>query len=182
MRVLNTKLNDVLVIKPKLHGDNRGFFMESWNKREFDQAIGKEVSFFQDNHSRSTLGVLRGLHYQVTRPQGKLVRVVKGAVLDVIVDIRQSSSTFGQHVKVKLTEDNAEQVWIPEGFAHGFVVLSESADLCYKTTDYYDPLDEHTIRWDDPELNIDWHLNSLVPNISDKDKKGCSFKDAKKFL
>ena len=170
------------MIKPKLHGDNRGFFMESWNKREFDQAIGKEVSFFQDNHSRSTFGVLRGLHYQVTKPQGKLVRVVKGAVLDVIVDIRQSSSTFGQHVKVKLTEDNAEQVWIPEGFAHGFVVLSESADLCYKTTDYYDPLDEHTIRWDDPELNIDWHLNGLVPNISDKDKKGCSFKDAKKFL
>jgi len=181
MKVSQTALQDVLIIEPKVFGDSRGFFLESWNSREFLDATGVDVDFVQDNHSRSERGVLRGLHYQLEQPQGKLVRTASGTVLDVIVDIRRSSPTFGEHIAVELSDQNHHQLWIPAGLAHGFIVLSESADFLYKTTDYYAPQHEHCICWDDDFLNIDWRLNGLTPSLSNKDRKGVEFRNAEYF-
>lgn len=181
MDVLQTKLQDVLILEPTIFGDSRGFFFESWNSREFIDSTGVEVDFVQDNHSRSEQGVLRGLHYQLDQPQGKLVRASMGTVLDVVVDIRQSSPTFGQHLSVELSDQNHRQLWIPAGFAHGFIVLSESADFLYKTTDYYAPQHENCIRWNDSELEIDWQITGLAPSLSERDKDGVAFKDAEYF-
>jgi len=173
MQIIPTALPQVLVIEPKVHGDARGFFMESFNARDFAAATGlAEVCFVQDNHSRSARGVLRGLHYQIRQPQGKLVRVVRGAVFDVAVDARRSSPTFGRWAGVELSADNHRQMWVPPGFAHGFLVLSESADFLYKTTDYYAPAHERTVRWDDPALGIAWPLAAhgiAAPLLSAKD-------------
>jgi dTDP-4-dehydrorhamnose 3,5-epimerase len=172
----------VLILEPKIFGDSRGFFLESWNKKTFQEATGLDVHFVQDNHSRSGRGVLRGLHYQLKYPQGKLVRVAAGKVLDVAVDLRKSSSTFGQHISVELTDENQRQLWIPPGFAHGFVVISDTADFLYKATDYYAPEDECCIRWDDPDINIDWQLDDFQPQLSQKDLSGVVFKDAPVYL
>lgn len=181
MNVVATSIPDVLIIEPKVFGDERGFFFESFNERQFADAAGRQAAFVQDNHSRSQRGVLRGLHYQLTNPQGKLVRVVSGEVLDVAVDIRRRSPTFGQWVSVLLSEENKRQLWIPEGFAHGFVVLSETADFLYKTTDYYNPAAERSIAWNDPTLAIDWQLKGLEPRLSAKDQQGKPFADADVF-
>ena len=180
MNVNATELPGVLVIEPKVFGDERGFFYESFNARDFAQASGLELQFVQDNHSRSQKGVLRGLHYQVEHAQGKLVRVTAGEVLDVAVDIRRSSAHFGKWASVRLSAENNRQLWIPPGFAHGFVVLSEYAEFLYKTTDYYTPSAERCIRWDDPELNIDWQLAG-PPTLSAKDQNGKNLKDADLF-
>ena len=170
MKAIPTTIPDVLIIEPRVFGDSRGFFFESFNQKNFSQATGLGVNFVQDNHSRSVKGVLRGLHYQIRQPQGKLVRVVRGAVFDVAVDIRKSSPTFGRWVGVELTEDNYRQVWVPPGFAHGFYVLSESADFLYKTTDYYIPDFERSIVWNDPEIAISWPVEAgAQPIISAKD-------------
>ena len=165
---------DVLILEPKVFGDSRGFFFESFNQRVFETAIGTSVRFVQDNQSRSGRGVLRGLHYQVEQPQGKLVRVVAGAVFDVAVDIRPDSPTFGRWAGVELTADNKRQLWIPPGLAHGFLVLSETAEFLYKTTDYYAPLHERCIVWNDPTLGIRWPLGGQ-PILSAKDAAGLSF-------
>ena len=180
MNVIATRVPDVLVIEPKVFGDDRGFFFESFNARAFAQATGCTLQFVQDNHSRSTRGVLRGLHYQIEQAQGKLVRVTAGEVLDVAVDIRRSSPTFGQWVSVRLSAQNHRQMWVPPGFAHGFVVLSESADFLYKTTDYYAPSAERCIRWDDPQLAIDWELEG-APILSVKDQNGKALHEADLF-
>ncbi|KRP72164.1 dTDP-4-dehydrorhamnose 3,5-epimerase [Pseudomonas paralactis] len=180
MNVIATELPDVLIIEPKVFGDERGFFYESFNAREFEKAIGLQLQFVQDNHSRSQKGVLRGLHYQVEHAQGKLVRVTAGEVLDVAVDIRRSSPHFGKWTSVRLSAQNNRQLWIPPGFAHGFVVLSDSAEFLYKTTDYYTPSAERCIRWDDPELNIDWQLTA-TPTLSAKDQNGKTLKEADLF-
>lgn len=180
MKVIETTLPDVLILEPTVFGDERGFFMESFNLQRFKELTGLERDFVQDNHSKSAHGVLRGLHYQIKQPQGKLVRVTAGEVLDVAVDIRRSSKTFGQWVGVCLSADNKRQLWVPEGFAHGFVVLSESAEFLYKTTDYYAPEHERSIRWDDPELGIDWQLES-VPLVSAKDAEGIPLAEAELF-
>jgi len=165
-----TAIPDVLLIEPKVFGDARGFFYESFNQQAFDDALGRHVTFVQDNHSRSTKGVLRGLHYQADpHAQGKLVRVVLGAVFDVAVDIRRDSPTFGRWVGAELSEENQRQLWLPPGMAHGFLVLSESADFLYKATDYYAPQAEHSIRWDDPSLGIAWPLGGEAPRLSAKD-------------
>lgn len=156
MNVIETVLPGVLIIEPNVFGDQRGFFMESWNEKVFNSFVGLNVTFVQDNHSKSGLGVLRGLHYQLQNPQAKLVRVTQGTVLDVVVDLRNSSPTFGKSISVELSEQNKRQLWIPEGLAHGFVVLSESADFLYKATDYYHPESERCLLWNDPELIIDW--------------------------
>ncbi|EHP40124.1 dTDP-4-deoxyrhamnose-3,5-epimerase [Cupriavidus basilensis OR16] len=156
LNVIRTNLPEVLIIEPKVFGDSRGFFFESFNQKAFSDATGLNLSFVQDNHSRSSKGVLRGLHYQVQQPQGKLVRVVRGAVFDVAVDIRKHSPTFGNWAAVELTEDNHKQFWIPPGFAHGFVALSESAEFLYKTTDYYAPQHERCIAWNDSDIAIEW--------------------------
>ncbi len=170
MRFTPTALPEVLIVEPKVHGDARGFFMESFNQRAFDAAVGRHVEFVQDNHSRSLRGVLRGLHYQLPpHAQGKLVRVARGAVFDVAVELRRSSPGFGRWVGVELSEDNQRQLWIPPGFAHGFLVLSESADFLYKTTDYYAPECEASVRWDDPALAIGWPLAGAAPQVSAKD-------------
>ena len=158
MKVTPTNITDVLIIKPKVFGDERGFFYESFNKKKFEEATGVTSNFVQDNHSKSAKGVLRGLHYQIKQPQGKLVRVTSGEVYDVAVDIRRSSATFGQWVGTLLSAENKHQLWVPEGFAHGFVVLSDTAEFLYKTTDYYAPEYERCIRWDDADLAIDWQL------------------------
>jgi dTDP-4-dehydrorhamnose 3,5-epimerase len=171
---------DVLIIEPDVFGDERGFFYESFNARAFAEQTGVTAQFVQDNHSRSQKGVLRGLHYQVEHAQGKLVRVALGEVLDVAVDIRRSSPTFGQWVGIHLSAQNARQLWIPPGFAHGFVVLSEHAEFLYKTTDYYTPSAERCIRWDDADLGIDWGLSD-TPKLSAKDQDGKRFKDADLF-
>ena len=171
MKVTPTVIPDVLIIEPKVFGDDRGFFFESFNQKTFNDATGLNLSFVQDNHSRSVKGVLRGLHYQVQQAQGKLVRVMLGAVFDVAVDIRRSSPTFGQWVGVELTEQNHKQLWVPAGFAHGFLVLSESADFLYKTTDYYAPAHERCIAWNDPAIGIDWP-SGLTPLLSPKDQAG----------
>lgn len=171
MNVIKTSIPDVLIIEPKIFGDSRGFFYESFNQQAFNKATGLDVNFVQDNHSRSAKSVLRGLHYQIQQPQGKLVRVTSGAVFDVAVDICKSSPTFGKWVSAELSEENHRQMWIPAGFAHGFLVLSDSADVLYKTTDYYAPESERCILWNDPAIGINWPLNS-APILSDKDKAG----------
>lgn len=180
MKVTPTSIPSVLIIEPRVFGDTRGFFFESFNQRAFNLATGLDVNFVQDNHSRSSKGVLRGLHYQIQQPQGKLVRVVRGSVFDVTVDLRKSSPTFGQWVGVELTEDNHRQLWIPPGFAHGFYVLSDSADFLYKTTDYYAPEFECSLIWNDPTIGIEWPLNTQ-PIISAKDAQGKKLADAKVF-
>jgi len=170
MQITPTALPQVLLLEPKVHGDDRGFFMESFNARDFARATGLKVDFVQDNHSRSARGVLRGLHYQIRQPQGKLVRVVRGAVFDVAVDLRRGSPHFGRWAGVELSEHNRRQLWVPPGFAHGFLVLSESADFLYKTTDYYAPEFERGVRWDDPALAIAWPLaEHAAPLLSAKD-------------
>jgi dTDP-4-dehydrorhamnose 3,5-epimerase len=180
MKAVSTTIPDVLIIEPNVFGDERGFFFESFNRRQFAELVGRNVDFVQDNHSRSVKNVLRGLHYQIQQPQGKLVRVVQGAVLDVAVDIRKSSPTFGQHVAVELTADNKRMLWIPEGFAHGFLVLSESAEFLYKTTDYWRPEYERSISWNDPTLAINWPLPT-APALSAKDAQGMSLQQAELF-
>ena len=180
MKATPTLIPSVLIIEPRVFGDTRGFFFESFNQRAFNQATGLDVNFVQDNHSRSSKGVLRGLHYQIQQPQGKLVRVVHGSVFDVTVDLRKSSPTFGQWVGVELTEDNHRQLWIPPGFAHGFYVLSDSADFLYKTTDYYAPEFECSLIWNDPTIGIEWPLNTQ-PIISAKDVQGKKLADAEVF-
>jgi len=175
MKITPTAIPDVLVIEPKMFGDARGFFFESFNQKAFNQAIGLNLNFVQDNHSRSAKGVLRGLHYQVEKPQGKLVRVVRGAVFDVAVDIRKDSLTFGRWEGIELSEGNHKQLWVPPGLAHGFVVLSESADFLYKTTDFYAPEHERCILWNDPAIDIQWPLDGYgidSPLLSAKDKLG----------
>ncbi|NVZ25275.1 dTDP-4-dehydrorhamnose 3,5-epimerase [Pseudomonas gingeri] len=180
MNVITTDLPGVLILEPKVFGDSRGFFYESFNARVFAEATGLAVNFVQDNHSRSQNGVLRGLHYQLEHTQGKLVRVTAGEVLDVAVDIRRSSATFGKWASVRLSAQNNRQLWIPEGFAHGFVVLSDYAEFLYKTTDYYTPSAERSIRWDDPTLAIDWEFEG-VPQLSAKDQNGKSLHEADLF-
>ena len=180
MKAVQTAIKDLLIIEPKVFGDDRGFFFESYNQRNFAALIGRDVAFVQDNHSRSVKNVLRGLHYQIQHPQGKLVRVVQGAVLDVAVDIRKSSPTFGQHVAVDLSAENKRMMWIPEGFAHGFAVLSDTAEFLYKTTDYYHPEHERSLLWNDPALAIDWKLQT-APALSGKDALGKLFRDAEYF-
>jgi dTDP-4-dehydrorhamnose 3,5-epimerase len=177
--VTATALPDVLVVEPKVFGDPRGFFLESWNAKAFAEA-GIAVTFVQDNHSRSPRGVLRGLHYQIRQPQGKLVRVVAGEVFDVAVDLRRASPTFGRWVGERLSADNKRMVWIPPGFAHGFLVLSESADFLYKTTDYYAPEHERVLAWNDPELGIKWPLAG-TPTLSARDAAGTRLGDAELF-
>ena len=180
MKVTPTSIPSVLLIEPRVFGDTRGFFFESFNQRAFNLATGLDVNFVQDNHSRSSKGVLRGLHYQIQQPQGKLIRVVRGSVFDVTVDLRKSSPTFGQWVGVELAEDNHRQLWIPPGFAHGFYVLSDSADFLYKTTDYYAPEFECSLIWNDPTIGIEWPLNTQ-PIISAKDAQGKKLDDAEVF-
>lgn len=184
MQAISTAVADVLILEPKVFGDARGFFTESYNRRAFEAAAGLAVEFVQDNHSRSRQGVLRGLHYQIQQPQGKLVRVVRGAVFDVAVDLRRSSATFGRWVGVELTEDNHRQLWVPPGLAHGFVVLSESADFLYKTTDYYAPAFERSLLWNDPAIGIEWPLAAhgiAAPQLSDKDRVAVPLAQAELF-
>ncbi|GFM87623.1 dTDP-4-dehydrorhamnose 3,5-epimerase [Pseudomonas cichorii] len=180
MKVIATELPDVLIIEPKVFGDERGFFYESYNAKAFHEATGLKPDFVQDNHSRSQKGVLRGLHYQIEHSQDKLVRVTAGEVLDMAVDIRRSSPTFGKWVGVRLSAENNRQLWVPKGFAHGFVVLSDYAEFLYKTTDYYTPSAERCIRWDDADLAIDWELAG-APQLSAKDQQGKSLKEADLF-
>jgi dTDP-4-dehydrorhamnose 3,5-epimerase len=180
MKVVPTAIPDVLIFEPRVFGDERGFFLESWNAREFDNAVGAKVQFVQDNHSRSRHGVLRGLHYQIKQPQGKLVRVARGRVFDAVVDLRKSSATFGRWVGAELSEDNHRQFWIPPGFAHGFLVLSESADFIYKTTDYYALEHERCLIWNDPAVGIDWPANE-EPILSAKDRAGLPLHDVEVF-
>jgi dTDP-4-dehydrorhamnose 3,5-epimerase len=172
MNVMTTSIKDLLILEPKVFGDERGFFMESFNAARFREATSLDVSFVQDNHSRSGRGVLRGLHYQIRQPQGKLVRVTQGLVLDVAVDMRKSSPTFGKWEAVELSGENHRQLWVPPGFAHGFVVLSESADFLYKTTDYYAPEFERSLAWNDPTVGVDWRLGDITPLLSAKDLNG----------
>jgi len=178
MKITACDIPDVLLIEPRVFGDDRGFFFESFNQRAFNDATGLNLQFVQDNHSRSARGVLRGLHYQAVQPQGKLVRVVAGAVFDVAVDIRRDSPTFGKWVGQELSVDNKRQLWIPPGLAHGYLVLSDSADFLYKTTDYYAPEHERCIAWNDPTLAIDWPLSGVAPVLSAKDAAGKPFEKA----
>lgn len=180
MKVLATGLPDVLILEPAVFGDDRGFFYESFNARKFAELTGVTANFVQDNHSRSANNVLRGLHYQIRQSQGKLVRVTAGEVFDVVVDLRKSSSTFGQSTSVVLSAANKRQLWVPEGFAHGFLVMSESAEFLYKTTDYWAPEHERCLRWDDPALGIDWPLNG-TPLQSGKDQLGKLLSEAEVF-
>lgn len=181
MIVIDTTIPDVKIFEPKVFNDGRGFFFESFNHRQFEEAIGRSISFAQDNHSNSEKGVLRGLHYQLPpHAQGKLVRVVQGEVFDVAVDIRKGSKTFGQWFGVVLSAENKRQLWIPEGFAHGFITLSENAEFLYKATDYYAPESERSIRWDDPEIAINWPTN-VAPLVSTKDADAVYFKNAETF-
>ena len=181
MKVTPTAIPEVLIIEPKVFGDARGFFYESFNGRAFDEAVGRHVEFVQDNHSRSVKGVLRGLHYQVQQPQGKLVRAVRGSVFDVAVDIRKSSPSFGKWVGVELSEENHRQLWVPEGFAHGFLVLSETAEFLYKTTDYYAPAHERCIAWNDRDIAIAWPDVAIEPILSLKDAAGTALHQAETF-
>lgn len=180
MNTIPLAIPDVIVIEPKVFGDDRGFFFESFNHAKFEAAVGRRVNFVQDNHSRSMQGVLRGLHYQIQQPQGKLVRVVAGSVFDVAVDLRRNSPTFGKWVGEVLSADNKKQLWIPEGFAHGFVVLSESAEFLYKTTDYWAPEFERSVLWNDTDLNISWPITT-PPLLSGKDTNGATLKAAEVF-
>ena len=179
MNVIKTKLKDCVIIEPKVYGDERGFFLESFNQRDFEEAIGKAVNFVQDNHSCSQQGVLRGLHFQIRHPQGKLVRVTHGEVFDVVVDLRHSAPCFGQHTCTRLSSVNHHQLWIPPGFAHGFLVLSETAEFLYKTTDYWYPEHERTLLWSDPELLIDWPAEN--PQLSPKDLQGAILRSCEVF-
>lgn len=180
MNVTATRLPEVLLIEPKVFGDERGFFYESWNARAFEQATGQKAAFVQDNHSRSARGVLRGLHYQIEHPQGKLVRVVVGEVIDVAVDLRRSSPRFGQWVAQRLSAQNKQQLWVPPGFAHGFVVLSDTAEFLYKTTDYWFQQHERSVRWNDPQLAIDWGFAG-TPTLAPKDAEAPLLRDAQVF-
>ena len=180
MKVTRTEIPDVVIIEPRVFGDSRGFFLESWNDKAFREATGVQLPFVQDNQSRSARGVLRGLHYQLEQPQGKLVRVVNGSVFDVAVDLRKSSETFGRWVGVELSAEGFQQLWIPPGFGHGFLVLSESADFLYKTTDYYAPKHERCIAWNDPDIGIQWPAG-LSPQLSAKDAAGSRLRDAEVF-
>ena len=183
MNVIQTAIPDLLILEPKVFGDARGFFMESFNAKAFQAATGLDVNFVQDNHSRSAKGVLRGLHYQIEQAQGKLVRVVRGNVFDVAVDLRKSSATFGQWVGVELSEENNRQFWIPPGFAHGFLVTSDSADFLYKTTDYYAPQFERSLAWNDPTVGVEWPLHLLdgAPLLSAKDVAGKPLAECETF-
>ena len=180
MNIIPTAIPDLLIIEPKVFGDERGFFFESFNRRQFAELTGRDMDFVQDNHSRSVKNVLRGLHYQIQQPQGKLVRVVQGAVFDVAVDIRKSSPSFGQHVGLELSAENKRMLWIPEGFAHGFVVISDTAEFLYKTTDYWTPEFERCIAWNDPALGIHWPVHG-EPALSAKDQQGKPFAEAEHF-
>ena len=180
MKATPLAIPDVILLEPKVYGDERGFFFESFNQAKFAAAIGRQVAFVQDNHSRSAKNVLRGLHYQIRQPQGKLVRVVQGEVFDVAVDIRKSSPSFGQWVGEILSAENKRQLWVPEGFAHGFVVLSDTAEFLYKTTNYYAPEHERCIAWDDPVIGITWPAG-LVPQLSGKDQAGVPLAQAEIF-
>ncbi len=180
MNVIPTAIPDVLIIEPKVFGDERGFFFESFNRRQFADLIGRNVDFVQDNHSRSVKNVLRGLHYQIQQPQGKLVRVVQGTVFDVAVDIRRSSPTFGQYAAVELSAENKRMLWVPEGFAHGFVVLSDTAEFLYKTTDYWAPEFERSIAWNDPAIGIQWPIQG-EPSLSAKDQQAKALAEAEPF-
>ncbi len=179
MNVIKTPITDLLIFEPKIFGDTRGFFLESFNQKNFQAVTGLDVNFVQDNHSRSSKNVLRGLHYQIQQPQGKLVRVVSGSVLDIAVDLRKSSSTFGKWHGVELSAENHRQFWVPAGFAHGFLVLSETADFLYKTTNYYAPEFERCVSWNDAEIGIDWGISE--PLLSEKDKQGLRLCDAEVF-
>ena len=181
MNTQTTAIPDVILLKPKVFGDHRGFFFESFNQKIFEHKVHDSLSFVQDNHSRSKQGTLRGLHYQIQQAQGKLVRVVSGKVFDVAVDIRKKSPTFGQWVGVTLSAAEKNQLWIPAGFAHGFLVLSDIAEVLYKTTDYYAPEHERSIRWDDSDLSIDWPLDGITPVLSDKDLAGDAFREAEVY-
>lgn len=180
MNILSTSIPDVLILEPRVYGDDRGFFLESYNQQHFQAQVGVDVSFVQDNHSRSKQHVLRGLHYQIQQPQGKLVRAVVGSVFDVAVDLRKSSPTFGQWVGCLLSAENKRQLWVPAGMGHGFLVVSEVAEVLYKTTDYYAPEHERCILWNDPALAIDWPLNG-DPVLSAKDQAGVPFDQAELF-
>jgi dTDP-4-dehydrorhamnose 3,5-epimerase len=180
MKVTATEIPDVLLVEPKVFGDERGFFFESFNQRVWLEKTGIDRSFVQDNHSRSCRGVLRGLHYQIRQSQGKLVRVVAGEVFDVAVDLRRGSATFGRWVGVYLSAENKKQLWIPEGFGHGFVVLSEMAEFLYRTTDYYAPEHERCIIWNDPDIGICWPID-FAPLLSEKDGRGAAFKEAEVY-
>jgi dTDP-4-dehydrorhamnose 3,5-epimerase len=179
MKAMQLSLPDVILLEPRVFGDRRGSFFESYNHAQFEDAIGRQVAFVQDNHSRSTRDVLRGLHYQIQHPQGKLVRVVSGVVFDVAVDVRKSSPTFGKWVGELLSAENKKQLWVPEGYAHGFVVLSDEAEFLYKTTDYYFPEFERCIRWDDPAIGIRWPASR--PLLSEKDQNAALLADAEVF-
>jgi len=181
MNIISTSIPEVLILEPKVFGDHRGFFLESWNRKTFAD-LGLDLDFVQDNHSRSTRGILRGLHYQIVHPQGKLVRVTQGEVFDVAVDLRKGSPTFGQWAGVHLSAENHRMLWVPPGFAHGFLVLSETADFLYKCTDYYAPEHDRCIRWNDPDIGIDWPLGEIEsPVLSAKDSNGAWFKDAEVY-
>jgi dTDP-4-dehydrorhamnose 3,5-epimerase len=180
MNATRLAIPDVIVFEPKVFGDDRGFFFESFNQKVFEEVVGRSVSFVQDNHSRSVKGVLRGLHYQIQQSQGKLVRVSHGEVFDVAVDLRKSSATFGKWVGAHLSAENKKQMWVPEGFAHGFVVLSESAEFLYKTTDYWAPEHERSLAWNDPTVAIEWPI-SEQPALSAKDQNAASLQDAEVF-
>lgn len=180
MKIIETCLKDCFVIEPSVFGDSRGFFFESFNQKTFSSLVGDGFEFVQDNHSKSSKGVLRGLHYQIKQPQGKLVRVVQGAVFDVAVDLRKSSSSFGKWFGTVLSEENRLQMWVPPGFAHGFAVLSETAEFLYKTTDFYAPEHERCIIWNDKSLGIDWQISG-DPLLSNKDINGVNFADAEVY-
>jgi dTDP-4-dehydrorhamnose 3,5-epimerase len=178
MEALGTPIPGVLLLEPKVFGDARGFFLESYSRRTFEAAVGRPVDFVQDNHSLSARGVLRGLHYQLPHPQAKLVRVIRGEVFDVAVDLRRGSPTFGRWAGEVLSSQNRRQLWLPEGLAHGFLVLSDEAEVLYKASDYYHPEAERCLRWDDPELAIDWPLGGAAPIVSPKDAGGLALRDA----
>ena len=181
MKVIETAIPGLLILEPKVFGDARGFFMESYNAKAFQDATGLDVNFVQDNHSRSGKGVLRGLHYQIEHAQGKLVRVTRGSVFDAVVDLRKSSPTFGQWAGVELSEENSRQLWIPPGFAHGFLVTSDSADFLYKTTDYYAPQFERSLAWNDPTVGVEWPLAGTAPLLSAKDVAGKPLAECETF-
>ncbi len=178
MKVINTELDGLKLLEPTVYEDSRGFFLESYNSRKFNELLGLDCSFVQDNHSQSNKGVLRGLHYQLNNPQGKLVRVVRGEIFDVAVDIRKDSDTFGQWFGVLLSAQNKQQLWVPKGFAHGFLVVSDEAEVLYKTSDFYVPGDEHSILWDDCDIGIQWPQLDVDLILSDKDRAGKAFKQA----
>ena len=182
MNVTMTEIPDVLILEPKVFGDNRGFFLESFNQKAFNEILGREVNFVQDNHSKSAKNVLRGLHFQSQNTQGKLVRLTAGAVFDVAVDLRKTSENYGRWVGVELSADNKKQLWIPQGFAHGFYVLEDNTEFVYKCTDYYNPAFEHSLAWNDESIRINWPIQEgIEPIISEKDKKGLSLNECQLF-